>query len=121
LVHHSDRGAQYAHAGYLRMLHKHGIVPSVSRPSSPCDNGNCKSFFRTLKREEVDAREYKDLEGLRLNISVFIDRYYNQERLHSAPGYRPPAEFERVTISCDGASTSRATRLDFVHRKGASF
>jgi transposase InsO family protein len=121
LVHHSDRGAQYAHAGYLRMLHKHGIVPSVSRPGSPCDNANCESFFRTLKREEVDAKEYKDLEDLRLNISAFIDRYYNQERLHSALGYRPPAEFERVTISCDAASISSATRLDFVHRKGASF
>jgi transposase InsO family protein len=62
LVHHSDRGAQYAHSGYLRMLHKHGVIPSVSRPGSPCDNANCESFFRTLKREEVDAKEYRDLD-----------------------------------------------------------
>jgi transposase InsO family protein len=66
LVHHSDRGAQYAHSGYLRMLHKHGAIPSVSRPGSPCDNANCESFFRTLKREEVDAKEYRDLDDLRL-------------------------------------------------------
>src|SRR5258708_22921135 len=96
LVHHSDRGPQYMHAGYLRTLRKHGMVPSVSRPGNPGDNANCESFFRTLKREEVEAKEYADLEDLRLNISQFIDRYYNEERLHSALGYRSPAEFERL-------------------------
>jgi len=97
LVHHSDRGPQYIHANYLRMLRKHSIVPSVSRPGNPGDNANCESFFRTLKREEVEAKEYAGLEGLRLNISQFIDRYYNEERLHSALGYRSPAEFEKLT------------------------
>ncbi len=96
LVHHSDRGPQYIHAGYLRMLRKHGMVPSLSRPGNPGDNSNCESFFRTLKREEVEPKEYADLEDLRLNISQFIDRYYNEERLHSSLGYRPPTEFERV-------------------------
>jgi putative transposase len=118
LVHHSDRGVQYAQAGYLRTLHQNGIVPSVSRPGRPCDNANCESFFRTLKREEVEAKEYRNLEDLRLNVSAFIDGYYNRERLHSALGYRPPAEFERVTISCDAASISSAAKLDFVYRKG---
>jgi transposase InsO family protein len=79
------------------MLRHHGMVPSVSRPGSPGDNANCESFFRTLKREEVEAKEYMDLEDLRQNISYFIDRYYNEERLHSALGYRYPAEFEKVT------------------------
>jgi|ERR1700737_368870 len=74
LVHHSDRGTQYAHAEYLRTLRKHCIVPSISRPASPGDNANCESFFRTLKREEADAKEYRDLEDLRLRISAFIDR-----------------------------------------------
>jgi transposase InsO family protein len=121
LVHHSDRGAQYAHSGYLRTLHKHGAIPSVSRPGSPCDNANCESFFRTLKREEVDAKEYKDLDDLRLNISAFIDCYYNRIRLHSALGYRPPAEFERVIVSRNAASISSATKLDLVaHRAPAS-
>lgn len=116
LVHHSDRGAQYAHAGYLRMLQMYGLVPSVSRPGSPRDNANCESFFRTLKREEVDAKEYRDLEDVRLNIAAFIECYYNRIRLHSALGYRPPAEFERVTVSSSAASVSSASKLDLVRR-----
>jgi transposase InsO family protein len=112
LVHHSDRGTQYMHAEYLRTLRKHGMIPSVGRPASPGDNASCESFFRTLKREEVDAKEFRDLEELRLNITAFIDRYYNQERLHSALGYRPPAEFERVTESSDAASISTASKID---------
>jgi len=112
LVHHSDRGAQYAHAEYLRTLHKHGIVPSVSRPGSPRDNANCESFFRTLKREEVDAKEFRDLEDLRVNLAAFIEGYYNQERLHSALGYRPPSEFERVAVTSNAASLSSAVKLE---------
>lgn len=115
-VHHSDRGAQYAHTGYLRMLQIYGLVPSVSRPGSPRDNANCESFFRTLKREEVDAKEYRDLEDLRLNIAAFIECYYNRIRLHSALGYRPPAEFERVTVCSSAASVSSASKLDLVRR-----
>jgi putative transposase len=114
LVHHSDRGAQYAHAAYLRTLHIHGVVPSVSRPCSPTDNANCESFFRTLKREEVDAKEYRDLEDLWQNISAFIECYYNRIRLHSALGYRPPEEFEEVSVSSRAASISSNARLDLV-------
>jgi transposase InsO family protein len=111
LVHHSDRGPQYIHAGYLRMLRKHGMVPSLSRPGNPGDNANCESFFRTLKPEEVEAKEYADLEDLRLNIAQFVDRYYNEERLHSALGYRSPAEFERVTGSPVAADISSGVEL----------
>jgi putative transposase len=63
LVDHSNCGAQYAHAAYLRKLHTHGVVPHVSRPGIPPDNANCESFFRALKQEEVDANEYRDLGG----------------------------------------------------------
>jgi transposase InsO family protein len=104
LVHHSDRGVQYAHAEYLRTLRKHGVIPSVSRLGRPCDNGNCERFFRTLKQEEINTKEYKDLEDLRLHVAEFIDRYYNQKRLHSVLGYLPPAEFERITASSEAAS-----------------
>ena len=111
LVHHSDRGAQYAHAEYLRTLRSHGVIPSVSRPGSPCDNGNCERFFRTLKQEEINPKEYKDLEDLRLHIGEFIERYYNQKRLHSALGYLSPAEFERTTVSSDAASIADMAQL----------
>ena len=115
LVHHSDRGAQYSHAEYLRSLSVHGIVSSISRPGRPCDNANCESFFRTLKREEIDAKDYEDLEDLRLNISAFIECYYNRERLHSALGYRSPQEFEEATDSFDAASIPLAAKLKFTH------
>jgi putative transposase len=114
LVHHSDRGVQYADAAYLRTLHIHGVVPSVSRPGRPTDNANCESFFRTLKREEVDAKEYRDLEDLWQNISAFIECYYNRIRLHSALGYRPPEEFEEVSVSSRAASISSNAKLDLV-------
>jgi putative transposase len=99
LVHHSDRGVQYAHAEYVRTLRNHGVIPSVSRLGRSCDNGNCERFFRTLKQEEINTKEYKDLEDLRLHIAEFIERYYNQKQLHSALGYLPPAEFERTTFA----------------------
>jgi putative transposase len=100
LVHHSDRGPQYIHGRYLRLLRKNGMVPSVSRPGAPGDNANCESFFWTLKREEIQAKEYADFEDLSSNIARFIDHYYNERRLHSALGYQPPSEFERESAGC---------------------
>jgi putative transposase len=96
LVHHSDRGVQYAAGDYVRMLQKHHIMPSMSRPANPYDNASCESFIKTLKREEIYANRYRDVEHLRLNIEEFIDRYYNPCRLHSALGYRSPEEFEQA-------------------------
>jgi len=96
LVHHSDRGVQYLHGNYVATLRKYSIIASVSRPASPGDNANCESFFRTLKREEIRATQYANVEDLRTKISRFIDNYYNRKRLHSALGYRSPAEFEKV-------------------------
>jgi putative transposase len=94
LVHHSDRGSQYACREYVSLLASHGMVPSMSRPANPYDNASCESFMRTLKREEIYANTYRDLEDLRAHIEEFIEPYYNRIRLHSALGYRPPEEFE---------------------------
>ena len=112
LVHHSDQGVQYLHANYAATLRKYGIVASVSRPASPGDNANCESFFRTLKREEIRATQYANVEDLRTKISRFIDNYYNRKRLHSALGYRSPAEFEKVAISVGTAGISSVIELD---------
>jgi len=111
LVHHSDRGLQYASREYGQLLLLHHITPSMSRPANPYDNAFCESFMRTLKREEIDARSYRDLDDLRAHVAEFIERYYNRIRLHSALGYRPPEEFEQAAAvnqagSCGAASMS---------------
>jgi transposase InsO family protein len=94
LVHHSDRGVQYASGEYIAILAHHQMLPSMSRPANPYDNASCESFMKTLKREEVNANTYRDIDDLRAHIAEFIDRYYNRQRLHSALGYRSPEEFE---------------------------
>ena len=99
LVHHSDRGVQYASGDYVRALRKHGVIPSMSRPANPYDNASCESFMKTLKREEIYANQYPDLGHLRANIEEFIERYYNRLRLHSALGYQSPEEFEAAARS----------------------
>ena len=94
LVHHSDRGIQYAAAEYASLLAQHGMTASMSRPAYPYDNAQCESFIRTLKQEEISCHAYRDLEDLRTHLREFIEDYYNRCRLHSALGYRSPAEFE---------------------------
>lgn len=94
LVHHSDRGVQYACADYTGLLKEHGIRISMSRKGNPYDNAVCESFIKTLKYEEVYRQEYRTLAEALASIREFITRTYNQKRLHSALGYRPPAEFE---------------------------
>jgi transposase InsO family protein len=109
LVHHSDRGVQYASDEYIKVLQQHQIIPSMSRPANPYDNASCESFMKTLKREEIYANDYRDLEHLRANIEAFIDQYYNRCRLHSALGYKTPEEFEQAldaTTSAAGATMS---------------
>jgi len=88
----------YASAEYEAILKQHAMVPSMSRPANPYDNATCESFIKTLKREEIYANEYADLDDLRRHIEKFIERYYNQRRLHSALGYRSPEEFEDIVI-----------------------
>jgi transposase InsO family protein len=99
LVHHSDRGVQYACHDYIRLLQDHGIRISMSRPGNPWDNATCESFMKTLKYEEVYRTEYRDLAEARAGIGEFLEKVYNQKRLHSALGYRPPAEFERGLLA----------------------
>jgi putative transposase len=99
VVHHSDRGIQYASRAYVQLLRQHQMIPSMSRPANPYDNASCESFLKTLKREEIYANTYRDLEHFRTNMAAFIDQYYNRIRLHSALGYRPPEEFERAVAA----------------------
>jgi transposase InsO family protein len=99
LVHHSDRGVQYASLEYVAVLQEHQIIGSMSRSAYPYDNARCESFMRTLKREEIHCRRYSTMDELRSNLEQFIECYYNQERLHSALDYRSPAEFEASEVA----------------------
>ena len=94
LVHHSDRGVQYASHEYTDLLKEQGIAISMSRKGNPWDNAACESFIKTLKYEEVYRNEYRDLADARASIQQFLEGIYNRKRLHSALGYVPPAEFE---------------------------
>jgi transposase InsO family protein len=113
LIHHSDRGVQYASAAYVDLLLQHGRIPSMSRPGNPYDNAKCERFMKTLKQEEIRCSEYRDIDHLRAHLSVFLDRYYNVTRLHSALGYRSPEEFEKWAAQPATAETPRAPRLSF--------
>jgi putative transposase len=105
LVHHSDRGSQYASNAYTNLLKAHQIVISMSRKANPWDNAECESFMKTLKYEEVLRNEYRDLAEALASIPRFLEKIYNQKRLHSALGYLPPAEFERnLQIRKDAAA-----------------
>ncbi|MGH9500991.1 MAG: IS3 family transposase [Terriglobales bacterium] len=94
LVHHSDRGVQYASGDYTDLLKANSITISMSRKGNPWDNAACESFMKTLKYEEVLRNEYRDLADARGSIREFLEKIYNRKRLHSALGYLPPAKFE---------------------------
>jgi putative transposase len=98
LVHHSDRGTQYASNEYVKRLEACGAHLSMSRAASPWENGKCESFIKTLKREEIDARRYASFTELRDHVEEFIEQIYNQVRLHSALDYRSPVEFEQSQL-----------------------
>jgi transposase InsO family protein len=104
LVHHSDRGSQYASHHYTDLLKARGCQISMSHKASPWENGGCESWMKTLKYEEVFRQEYRDLAEARTCLERFIDKVYNQRRLHSALGYRPPAEFEQAWLAQQYAS-----------------
>ena len=107
LIHHSDRGVQYACAEYSARLAECGIQPSMSRVGSPYDNAKAESFMKTLKQEEVDGRAYRDASDARRSIGAFIEDVYNRQRLHSALAYLSPAEFEN-TLRAEAAATTPA-------------
>ncbi|AXQ28330.1 IS3 family transposase [Solimonas sp. K1W22B-7] len=96
LIHHSDRGVQYACADYAALLQAHHIQPSMSRVGNPCDNAKAESFMKTLKQEEVDGRAYRNVHEARTQIGSFIEEVYNRQRLYSALDYRPPLEYEAL-------------------------
>jgi transposase InsO family protein len=106
LVHHSDRGVQYASGDYTDLLRAHGIVISMSRKGNPYDNAKAESFMKTLKYEEVFREDYRDLIEAHAGIGYFLEQVYNQKRLHSALGYRPPAEFE-LAVRADQSAAAR--------------
>jgi len=95
-IHHSDRGVQYACDEYVGLLTEAGLRISMARRGNPYDNAQAESFFKTLKHEEVNLSEYRNLEEAAASIGAFIEQIYNRERLHSALGYLPPAEFEQT-------------------------
>jgi transposase InsO family protein len=113
LVHHSDRGLQYASSDYVQILQHHQMLLSMSRAGNPWDNATCESFIKTLKVEEIYTTDYADLEHLHANIEDFIERYYNRIRLHSALGYRSPEEFEKTLSVSDAENTSLVPSVSF--------
>lgn len=99
LIHHSDRGVQYASGEYVNLLQKYGIKISMSRSGNPYDNAFAESFMKTLKVEEVYINEYETFEDAYKNIKHFIDLVYNKKRLHSGLGYVSPEEFEKEVLA----------------------
>jgi putative transposase len=109
LVHHSDRGVQYASDDYTGLLEKNGIDGSMSRKGNPWDNAACESFMKTLKYEEVYRTEYRNLADARHRIGEFLEKVYNEKRLHSALDYRSPVQFESTLAKHAEAAAARAS------------
>ena len=98
-IHHSDRGVQYACAAYVERLEAAGACISMAAKGSPLENAQAERLFRTLKEEEVYLQEYETFEEAEASIGRFIEAVYNRKRLHSSLGYRPPCEFEELTLT----------------------
>lgn len=95
MIHHSDRGIQYACADYLTLLAEHGAQPSMSRVGNPYDNAKAESFMKTLKQEQVLGNRWRDLDAMRADLATFLQITYNHQRLHSSLDYQTPAAFEQ--------------------------
>lgn len=115
LVHHSDRGGQYASQAYIELLQQHSIQASMSRLANPYDNARCESFMKTLKQEEIYTRNYRDRADLEVHMAEFLDQY-NRIRRHSALGYRSPDSFERSLLR--GHPSSSACQWSFLRHEG---
>ena len=103
LIHHSDRGVQYASHEYIEQLQAIGACISMSAVGNPYDNAKAESFFKTLKQEEVYLKEYNSFADAEQNLTIFIEKVYNEKRLHSSLGYLPPAEFEAAYTPLTGS------------------
>ena len=112
LIHHSDRGVQYACADYIERLEARRIAVSMSRPANPYDNAKAESFMKTLKTEEVNGKDYDNLDDARSRVGEFIENVYNAKRLHSALGYKPPEEFEAEFIRANHGQREAVSCLD---------
>lgn len=106
MIHHSDRGFQYACPEYVRLLQDQGIQISMSRVGNPYDNAKAESFMKTLKQEEVNGRSYRDIDHVRRCIAEFLENVYNRRRLHSALGYQTPVEFEESLVNLGGKAST---------------
>jgi len=111
LIHHSDRGVQYACGDYVKRLEDVSITISMSRPGNPWDNAWAESFMKTLKSEEVDGRRYRNFDHATSMIGSFIEETYNEQRLHSALDYLSPVEFEAQIVK-GGTGISISTKKE---------
>ena len=121
LIHHSDRGVQYACSDYIDLLEQGEIQISMSRRGNPYDNARAERFMRTLKEEEIHGSDYRDLEDARSRIGEFLEQVYNRQRLHSALRYLTPEEFEQASKAdesdgSDGSGGKPTTGLPPLHR-----
>ena len=113
VLHHSDRGTQYASNEYVKCTEAAKMMMSMSRPARPWENGYCESFMNTLKNEQIDCRQFATLDELQNSMEHFIDQYYNQERIHSALAYLSPKEFEAEQAALAGLGSALPLALSF--------
>lgn len=111
LIHHSDQGVQYASSDYVSLLEEHDIRISMSAKGNPYDNAYVESFFKTLKQEEVYLWQYETYQDVMMRVPYFIIDVYNKKRLHSALGYRPPEEFEKLLIENTSQKEKKAETI----------
>ena len=111
LIHHTDRGVQYACGDYIARLEAAGIQPSMSRPGCPYDNAMAESFMKTLKAEEVNGTTYRNIEHARSAIGEFLHDVYNRQRLHSALDYLSPVEFELASLTATASTVAVGANL----------
>ncbi len=99
LLHHSDRGVQYAAFDYQVLLARHQIIPSMARRANCYDNAVVESFFATLEWELIEGSDWATRDAARVAIFDYIECWYNRRRRHSSLGYLSPVEYEQKLLS----------------------